>query len=138
MSRRLLFEFSRASCRSLLHFQLYLFSSNNFFNFSNLKGIICPSKLCNKKYRLPYSFTSKRPSNLFTSSIDWKTIPCLRMRTYFLCLPSSAVRLCHIYLLLHGQRFDIPTKIPRSRLQSDRSYYMVVKHGRSQRTMKEN
>ena len=87
-----------------------------FFNFSNLKGIICPSKLCNKKYRLPYSFTSKRPSYLFTSSIDWETIPCLRMRTYFLCLPSSAVRLCHIYLLPHGQRFDIPTKIPRSRL----------------------
>ena len=84
------------------------------FNFSNLKEIICPSKLCDKKYRLPYSFTSKRPSYLFTSSIDWKTIPCLRMRAYFLCLPFSTVRVCHIYLLLHGQRFYFPAGVLNS------------------------
>ena len=81
------------------------------FNFSNLKEIICPSKLCDKKYRLPYSFTSKRPSYLFTSSIDWKTIPCLRMRAYFLCLPFSAVRVCHIYLLLPSLCFYIPAGV---------------------------
>ena len=64
---------------------------------------------------MPYSFTSKRPSYLFTSSIDWKTIPCLRMRAYFLCLPFSAVRVCHIYLLHHGLCFYIPAGVLNGR-----------------------
>ena len=43
-----------------------------YFNFPNLKGMNCTTKIWRKKIWSPCSFKSYRPSYLFTWSIYWK------------------------------------------------------------------
>ena len=68
-----------------------------FFNFSKIKADNLYTKIVQQKYRSPCLFKSKRTSYLFTSSIDWKTIPSsqnaralIRLITRFLCAVQDA------------------------------------------------
>ena len=71
---------------------------NHFFcNFSKVKVDNLYTKIVQQKYRSPCLFKSKRTSYLFTTSIDWKTIPSsrnaralIRLITRFLCAVQDA------------------------------------------------